>query len=415
MLLSGLCAAGYAQEVSRRDTLGVEVYFRQGYSLLELDYRENGSRLAAFASQVESLRRDTLCRVKGLRIVGGASPEGVSTLNARLSSKRAANLAAWFERRLPDLGECCEVESVGVDWAGLTALVEASDMPYREEVLDILYHTPEWIVRDGKVVDGRKRQLGMLRGGRAWRYMEDHFFAQLRSTSVRVSCEFERLRVPPVVRDTVFILRRDTVILRDTVRICCGGRSRRPFYMSLKTNLLYDAALVPNIGAEFHLGKGWSVGGNWMYAWWKSDKRHRYWRIYGGELDVRKYFGRRASEKPLTGHHIGIYGQIFTYDFETGGRGYLGGRPGGTLWDKMNYAAGVEYGYALPVGRRLNLDFTLGIGYWGGEYQRYEPSGDRYVWQETRRRHWFGPTKAEVSLVWLIGYGNTNKGKGGKR
>lgn len=93
----------------------------------------------------------------------------------------------------------------------------------------------------------------------------------------------------------------------------------------------------------------------------------------------------------------------------------MGGKPGGTLWDKMNYAASLEYGYSLPVGRRLNLDFSIGVGYWGGEYQKYLPKENHYVWTETRQRHWFGPTKAEISLVWLLGRGNYNAKKGGKR
>lgn len=38
-----------------------------------------------------------------------------------------------------------------------------------------------------------------------------------------------------------------------------------------------------------------------------------------------------------------------------------------------------------------------------------------YIWQSTKQRHWFGPTKAEVSLIWLIGRGNYNEKKGGKR
>lgn len=248
----------------------------------------------------------------------------------------------------------------------------------------------------------------------------------MRSSDAHVICRVERLPVPVAApRDSVIVEHRDTVIsvvesepivLRDTVRPCDSSLpAGRPFYMALKTNLLYDVALVPNIGAEFYVGRGWSIGGNWMYAWWKSDKRHNYWRMYGGELDIRKYFGRRASEKPLTGHHLGLYGQIFTYDFETGGRGYMGGKPGGTLWDRMNYAVGLEYGYSLPVGRRLNLDFTVGVGYWGGEYQKYLPEDGHYVWTETRQRHWFGPTKAEISLVWLLGRGNYNAKKGGKR
>ena len=53
-----------AQESPYTDTLSVKVYFRQGYSLLEPSYRDNGVRLAAFAAHVESLQRDTLVRVK---------------------------------------------------------------------------------------------------------------------------------------------------------------------------------------------------------------------------------------------------------------------------------------------------------------------------------------------------------------
>ena len=67
------------------------------------------------------------------------------------------------------------------------------------------------------------------------------------------------------------------------------------------------------------------------------------------------------------------------------------------------------------MARRLNLDFTLGVGYLFGEYQEYIPQDDCYVWQATKYRNWIGPTKAEISLVWLIGKYNYNKGKGGKR
>ena len=195
--------------------------------------------------------------------------------------------------------------------------------------------------------------------------------------------------------------------MRDTVRTSdVAVPSGKPIYMALKTNLLYDAALVPNIGAEFYVGRGWSVGGSWMYAWWSSDRRHRYWRIYGGELNLRRYFGHRVAEKPFAGHHLGLYGQMLTYDFETGGTGYQ---------SKLSYGGGIEYGYSLPVGRRLNLDFSVGIGYLGGEYKKYDPEDGCYVWKETRQRHWFGPTKAEVSLVWLLDLRNFNDKKGGKR
>ncbi|MGM9860112.1 MAG: DUF3575 domain-containing protein, partial [Muribaculaceae bacterium] len=186
----------------------------------------------------------------------------------------------------------------------------------------------------------------------------------------------------------------------------------KPLYMSLKTNMLYDAALLPNIGAELYVGSNISVAANWMYGWWNCDSRHHYWRAYGGDVGVRYWL---SHGKPLTGHHIGVYGQMLTYDFEWGGKGYMGGVPGGSLWDKAHWGAGIEYGFALPIARRLNIDFTIGLGYLGGEYREYIPIDNCYVWQATKYRHWWGPTKVEVSLVWLIGRDNYNKAKGGEQ
>ena len=43
------------------------------------------------------------------------------------------------------------------------------------------------------------------------------------------------------------------------------------------------------------------------------------------------------------------------------------------------------------------------------------PLDGHYVWQTTKKRRWFGPTKAGISLVWLIGRGNYNEKKGGRQ
>lgn len=93
----------------------------------------------------------------------------------------------------------------------------------------------------------------------------------------------------------------------------------------------------------------------------------------------------------------------------------MGGRPSHNLWDRCNFLAGVEYGYSLPVSKHLNIDFTLGIGYLGGKLLEYVPEDGCYVWQKTEKLHWIGPTKAEISLVWLIGCDNYNRKKGGNR
>ena len=143
-----------------------------------------------------------------------------------------------------------------------------------------------------------------------------------------------------------------------------------------------------------------------MLAWWSKDAKHRYWRIYGGDLEIRKYFGTLSKSKPLQGHHLGIYGDFLTYDFEFGAKGYQ---------SKATYAAGIKYGYSHPIANRLSLDFALGIGYLHSNYKTYVPRDGCYVYQETKKQKWLGPTQAEISLVWLLGKGNTNNKKGGKK
>ena len=194
---------------------------------------------------------------------------------------------------------------------------------------------------------------------------------------------------------------------------------KKPFYMGLKNNMLYDLATIPNLGIEFYLGKNLSIAANWGYAWWGGPRKDIYWRYYGGDVALRWWFGKASKVKPLQGHHLGLYGQFFTFDFEFGNKGVMGGTPGKNMWSKdaLQTAIGLEYGYSLPVAYRLNIDFTIGLGYYEGISHEYKPVDGHYVWERSVRRRFIGPTKAEISLVWLLGRGNYNgdKKKGGKR
>ena len=403
-LLLAMLLVASAKAKAEGDTLRSRIYFPVGVSKIDHSFQGNGVRLEFMIRDIHARMKQS--RLRKVRLSAGASLEGNSALNRRLSDERLQSLSDVFHERLSVPDSIYEYHSLGENWQGLLALVERSDMPYRDEALNILRNTPEWVTERGHVVDSRKRQLMNLRGGSVWHYMEKYFFPELRNCSV-VECEFEPIASrpePTVVREVVTV--RDTLILRDTVCPADELPAPRPLYLAAKTNLLYDAALVPNVGLELSLGKGWSVGGNWMYAHWSNDARHRYWQIYGGELEVRRYFGSLAAEKPLQGHHVGLYAQAVTYDFETGGKGYL---------SDFAYGVGLEYGYSLPVAKRLNIDFGIGFGYSGGNYKSYYPDAGCYVYIETKRRHWVGPTRAEVSLVWLLGRGNVNSKKGGAK
>ena len=185
----------------------------------------------------------------------------------------------------------------------------------------------------------------------------------------------------------------------------------KPFFMAVKTNMLYDILTIPNAGAEFYLGKNFSVAANYAHAWWSKEEKSFYWRYYGADASVRWWFGKASRVKPLQGHHVGVNYQILTYDFQLGKTGILAGMPGGNLVDRANHIVALEYGYSLPISQRLNLDFAIGAGYHWGLFDEYNTIDGHPVWQATKRRQYFGPTKLEISLVWLIGCDNINKEK----
>lgn len=417
-----LLANAYAASI--QDSLRTTIYFRPGYSLLELSYRDNAANMKALTQGIQTIKGNPCVQLQHIRILSAASPEGNSALNKRVAKRRGERLRDYLKETLVLPDSIFTVSSAGEDWQGLAALIAKEKTPWRNKALQIIRHTPEWVTRNGKVVDGRKRQLQNLDGGKAWKYMLDNHFYTLRTGAV-VVCEVKTLAAestPSAAEASQEQARLESASQQSASQspssppfpaipsqVHPSSESQAPpvaSYFALKSNLLYDALLVPNLALEASIGSGWTLGAGGMLAWWSKDAKHRYWRIYGGDLEIRKYFGTLSKSKPLQGHHLGIYGDFLTYDFEFGAKGYQ---------SKATYAAGIKYGYSHPIANRLNLDFALGIGYLHSNYKTYVPRDGCYVYQETKKRKWLGPTQAEISLVWLIGKGNTNKKKGGKK
>ncbi len=398
------------------------INFEQGKSIIKENLFYNEAMLNGAKLQIEKALADST--LISLSFSATVSPEGRIDFNRQLAQDRHDVLKAYLKSHVTIDPEYVIDGYTGVDWDGLIAQVKGSGMPYEQEILKILIDEPEYTRENGVLVGSRKKSLQDLAGGKAWNILYDSCFSDMRASSVIVTTKAddgvggvviietprelkaaqEAATTPRCLprRDTVYIHSVDTVYLHsvDTVYIPLS-KERKPFYMSVKTNMLYDLALVPNVEVEFYLGGNVSLNADWMYSWWKTDVYHYYWRIYGGDLGLRYWLGRASRKKPLTWHHIGAFAQIVTYDFELGDRGIQG--------PKWSYGGSLEYGFSLPVAERLNLDFTLGAGYITGKYYEYIPIDEHYVWQATYNRQYFGPTKLEVSLVYLIGHDNYNR------
>lgn len=173
-----------------------------------------------------------------------------------------------------------------------------------------------------------------------------------------------------------------------------------PAAVQFRTNGLYDLALCPNVGLEIQtdLGLAWQL--DYIGAWWNSPSRNRFFSNYAFQTELRYYIESPKMSFPYTGHHVGLYGQMITYDFEFGGTGYQ------SRDLDMTFGIGASYGYSFPLSRHWSLDVTIGLGYFQSRYDEYDPRdiyGEKhFVRRETRRLKFWGPTKLEATFVWNI-------------
>ena len=411
------------------------IYFKVGKSNIDTSFRNNGATLNTFNHFLTEYTNPRFNFIlNGITLQGSASPEGKQHWNRILANRRADATAKYLKNEYSVNQQLVQKDNVTINtgahhsaWPELRStrvIVDYSRVSKEKPLPQV--EQPEPVKVESTVASRHKIAGTAIPATAATATATTTATTATATTATATTAATPETEIPAATD------------LPDT------PEQQGKFRFAVKTNALYDILLTPNIGVEIPVTNNWTVAANWMYAWWKADPSSWYHRVYGGDIEIRKYInqwpwkasrtlnssraaakskastgktstgksasGKSASGKassgkystgttnsaaPLTGWHIGAYAQMLTYDFEWGGTGYLG--------EKWSYAAGIAVGYSKNIAKNLNLDFTLGVGYLTGEYKEYEPIDNCYVWQATKHRHWVGPTKAEVSLVWLLG------------
>lgn len=151
------------------------------------DYMNNPRELKKITNMMEEVRNDKAITVKGVSVVGYASPEGTLKFNQYLSENRAKALVDYLLPRFDYPKQMYRVEFGGENWQGLLAVVKASEMQYRDEVIHILETVPAEI--NYKSNTGRKRSLMALRAGSPYRFMLKEYFPSLRKAICKIDYE----------------------------------------------------------------------------------------------------------------------------------------------------------------------------------------------------------------------------------
>lgn len=241
----------------------VRIYFKQGKIDLVPTLRENQSALNRIADTMRITYADSAYQLRKILVVGGASPEGSVKFNQWLSEKRAKVLFDYLSRygELPD--SLRTTHYLGRDWNGLIRLVENDpQLPYRKETLSMLRQIASEQKSGAQAEVSHLQKIQKLRGGTPYLYMYREYFPLLRSSKLHLW--YEKVHRSEIQKsDTTaaaFIPPADTIIVAPDTQSITSQRIRKPFYMDIRTNMLYDALLIPNIGVEMYLGKD----GRWL-------------------------------------------------------------------------------------------------------------------------------------------------------
>ena len=190
-------------------------------------------------------------------------------------------------------------------------------------------------------------------------------------------------------------------ILTVLVMLLAAWPASRAQDVGLKTNLLYDALLSPNLGIEVGLAPKWSLDiPVTVNLWTVNDKRWKQWMV---QPEARYWFCQRFSGSFLGIHAIG--GQYNFGHLNFGGRNFLG--------TNLKYledhriqgwmaGAGVAYGYSWILSRHWNIEAEIGVGWIFTRYDAFNCQGCGKKVKEDETHNYYGPTKAAVNLIYYF-------------
>jgi len=172
-------------------------------------------------------------------------------------------------------------------------------------------------------------------------------------------------------------------------------RPTKPYCFAVRTNLLYDAFLVPTLGVEWRVSNNIGIKLDGSYGYW-GDEHGKVQKIWLVSPEVRWYMGESKR------FYLGLGANAGEYNIYKGMLGSLFDKDKG--YQGKLYGGGLTVGYQLPLSKSFGIDFNLGLGYTRFEYDSFTVSNETRVFSEKdKTKNFWGPTQAGISLVWTLG------------
>lgn len=379
-------------------TDSIKVYFKLSQSTYEPMLDNNAVSVDSFIEKVTALiASDELMRIV---ITGYASPEGPENLNKKLARKRCETLADIILSRTSVSPRIADTQSFrgGESWELLReTVINDLSIPNRDKILKIL--------NDDTAHAKSLQQIKAIDNGATYHWVLKHIFPKLRyAVAVAIYRKPDPMEEPPKVEGeiqdsiadeiadiaTIAPIADSDTLEKNSSRIDSTGSddAYRPRHLlALKTNLLYYAALMPNLELEYLFHDNWSAAITGNIAWWWKNSTNQSYRVATLDAEMRYWIKPRA---PWHGFYAGVFAGGGMYDLENGGNGYQG----------EGVMTGISCGFMWPIKRNLSFEAGIGGGYVYTRAKEYKPYEGHYVYQRTKAYNYFGPLKLKFSIVW---------------
>lgn len=372
----GECDSTYAEKLSHDTTILFR--FIPGNRSFYSPYKGNDKAILLAARLINQYRKDIESGKAYIQIRGFCASFGSRQANLLAAKERSNHVKSWFITHYGMKEDYYRTRNSTSSYKGTTDVVALMGLEYIEGYTPLEQQKTEQIRRDS---------LERLRAD---------------SLAAIELQQAETLRLAAIEQQRADSLAQAEALRQQQIADSLAALPIRE-YMStpwyIKTNLLYDAVLMPSLEVEYRINNRWSAAVEGNMAWWHHNGEHKYYQLATIIPEVRYWFRPQGKRH---GHYVGLFGGGGWYDLENGGRGYKG--EGGMV--------GVSYGYQFPVGKYFAFEAGIGAGFMTTQYEEYLPMDGHYVYQQTSRTNYFGPLKLKFAWVWNIGRWIEKKGGG---
>lgn len=171
--------------------------------------------------------------------------------------------------------------------------------------------------------------------------------------------------------------------------------------VAVKTNIVGDALLNPNVGVEIGLAPKWTldVGGQFNLWNMSHDRRWKHWLV---QPEARYWFCDRFAGHFVGAHLLGGQYNIGGLDIDMKMLGTDFRKLKDSRYQGWFGGLGIAYGYAWALSRHLNIEAEIGIGWTYTRHDRYPCAVCGTKIESDKDHNYFGPTKAAISVVYIF-------------